>query len=1342
MKTKLLAIGLCALAAFIPVQAADPVAPTGKEWEDCENLSLNKEPARATFTSFQDVKSAMKILPENSQYWKSLDGKWKFHWVKHPDERIKDFYKEDFDVSKWNDIKVPSNWQIEGYGVPIYANQPYIFKRDWPRVMSEPPPHFTTYTYRNEVGAYRRDFEVPQDWDGREVFINFDGVDSFFYLWINGKYVGFSKNSRDPAAFNITKYLKPGQNSVSAEVYRNSDGSYLECQDMWRLSGIFRTVAIYSVPQVHIRDFFALPKVGEGTDGVIDGLNGARLNLEFKVRNLKSEAVVLDNSYQLGIRLYDPKGNEITYVTWDNDVTPGKPKLLADSSAAVKPLVGNVHASNEAVFNTSMYLPRVDVWSAEVPNLYTLILELQDMNGKVLETVSSTVGFRDVRVKNKIFYVNGQPVKLKGVNRHENFPDVGHAVTREQMMLDILRFKQANVNHVRNSHYTNAPYWYYLCDKYGIYVQDEANIESHGYYYGKDSLSHPKEWEAAHVDRIMTMVERNKNHPSIVMWSLGNEAGPGNNFKVAHAKLKERDTSRPTHYERNNNIVDIGSNQYPSVGWVANAAKGEMNIKYPFYISEYAHIMNNALGNLADYWDAIESSDYIMGGGIWEWCDQGLYAREDDGKVVVAAASKKDPKFVGYGGNFGDVPNDGLFIVKGVVFANRDPKPLYYEVKKVHQDIGIKAVDGTGKVEIFNKYFFKNLNEFDGINWELSEDGVVIQKGKLPIPDLAPRQKTVVQIPFRAPAWKPGAEYFVRLGFRLKEKTDWSPAGYELANGQVAVANPQTEIPALAVSGKGVPEISEKPNGDVVISNATSKAVFNKATGTLSSLVYNGKEILQPGQGPELNAIRAVLNNDGWAWNQWFSQGLHNLKHKVDAFDVELAPEGKYVRVVTRIISQGEYAETIGAVTSGKIQINRKQKLGPDDLRFVTTAIWTILPEGDIALQSVIRPEGPNIPLPKLGYKLELPDSYSKFTYFGLGPDENYPDRKSGSYAGQYSVAVKDLFVPYAKPMDMANREEVRWVAMTDAKGDGALFIADGETMAASALPWSVDELMAATHPYKLPKDTGRVVLNLDATTCGLGGASCGPAPIARDIPRSNKAYSFNLIIRPVKKGTNLATAARVTFPSVAPVFAERDSRNGEVTLSTATEGAVIKYSVNKGAEQVYSGPFKLTTEGTVTARAEKAGLTATPAIAIEFGKFVPRAELRIVSVSSEQPGDEATKMLDHNSSTMWHSNYGLTQANYPHTVDIDIGEVRTLQGFSYLPRQEGTNGRIKDYTFFVSLDGKNWTEVKKGSFPNNASQQKVRFDKAVEARYFRFLMRSEQTGQDFAAIAELDIIQ
>jgi len=1279
-------VGLLGLAAMLhPLPArgqesADP-SPTGKEWEEEQNLSLHKEPPSATFASFGDLDTALQILPEHSRYWRSLDGAWKFNWVKRPEERPREFFQPSFDVSKWADIPVPSSWQCQGYGVPVYSNQRYLFQRDWPHVMGEPPADYTAVTNRNPVGSYRRDFLVPDEWSGRDVFLTFDGVDSFFYLWINGRYVGFSKDSRVPASFNITDYLQPGTNVVAAEVYRFSDGSYLECQDMWRLSGIFRSVSLQARPTTRIRDFFALPD----------------LDAEYRDGSLNITGEVVGNqadTSRIVATLYDAAGRTVV----------SEPAVVKDGR-----------------FAASLAVAHPLQWSAEVPNLYTAVLELKDAAGKTLEFVSAQTGFRKVEIKDHVFLVNGQPVKLKGVNRHENFPDTGHAVTRAQMELDLLRLKQANVNHVRTSHYPNDPYWYYLCNREGIYILDEANIESHGYYYGKDSLSHPKEWEAAHVSRVMAMVERDKNHPCVVVWSLGNEAGPGANFVAAERALKARDTSRPTQYERNNAIVDLGSNQYPSVGWTWQAAKGSRGIKYPFYISEYAHIMNNALGNLADYWEAIESSDLIMGAAIWEWCDQGLYKTNANGE-----------RYVAYGGDFGDAPNDGQFIVKGVVFADRTPKPCYAEVKHVYQNISVTSSNlESGTVEVFNKNFFTDLSGFE-VAWSLTEDGKVIQSGTLPAPAVGPHQKGRLKVPLRQPDFVPGAEYHLDLGFRLLEARTWAPKGYELATDQVSLPNPRPAKPELAIT-KAAMKVDQSPGAVTVRGNGFA-AEFDPHSGSLTQLTYDGKPMLD--RGTALNVFRCPLNNDVWTMDAWFSQGLRQLVHEATAFKVE--QDKNVVRISASVRSQGDHAERCLDFRGNHTRVEEGRKLDAAALEFESQWVWTIYGDGSVALQAAIVPNGPSIPLPRVGIELETPERLANVTYFGRGPDENYPDRQSGSRVGRYERTVRDMFVPYARPNDMANREDVRWMALTDAAGAGLLFASLGNPISAQVLPYSASELLQANHPPELPA-TKRSVLNLDTAVLGMGGASCGPGPLDRDIPRSNRAYHLGILIRPLAPKSDPAALARVAATSVAPVAFWFQKQ--ELVLTSGTPGAAIHYTVNNAAAAVATGPVPVKTEDVVQAWAEHPGMMPSPKSRFVVPAMPDRYGYSIAYVSSQERGEgDAKNLIDGDPGTYWHTEYGLTLAKHPHTVDIDLGKEKTFGSVSYLPRQNGANGRVAQYRFEVSGDGETWTVVAEGRFPNRAERQTVTLGKKVTARYLRFVALSEVNGQDFASAAEIDV--
>ncbi|WP_265593981.1 glycoside hydrolase family 2 TIM barrel-domain containing protein [Haloferula sp. BvORR071] len=1312
MKMTLLAtIGL--LAAF-PASAQD--APTGQEWQQEQNLSLHKEKPRASFASFPDHASAQAVVREKSPFFQSLDGPWKFHWVGNPSERPADFYKPDFDVSTWKDILVPSSWQLEGYDTPIYSNQSYTFKRDWPKVMGEPPKDWPAFKDRNPVGSYRRTFTIPANWDGKEVFANFDGVDSFFYLWVNGQYIGFSKDSRTLAAFNITKALKPGENVIAAEVYRYSDGSYLECQDMWRLSGIFRSVYLNATPKFQIRDVFALPDLDANyKDGT--------LKVVTKIRNLGATEAATP---QLALSLIDAQGKVVA----KSEVGPGEEQITP--------------AGQEDDISAKLELTNPLKWTAETPNLYTLVIESQSRTGQgVIEAVSLRTGFRKVEIKDGRYLINGQPVKLKGTNRHEMEPDTGHAVSRERMMQDIVRLKEANINHVRTCHYPNDPYWYELCDIYGIYLMDEANIESHGYYYGDQSLSHPPEWKAAHVDRVVNMVQRDKNHPSVIFWSLGNEAGPGKNFQAAHDALKAIDTSRPDHYERNNKIPDVDSTMYPGVDWVASLAAQKGRTK-PFYICEYAHTMNNAMGNLDDYWQAIDSSDNIIGASIWEWQDQSIYAKEVDGKVTVdLARGKPEPgvkKFEAYGGNFGDKPNDGLFILKGVVFANRDPKPAFAEVKRVYQDIVVTSKEpSSNRVEVFNKYFFRNLSDFD-IRWSLSENGKQIDEGSLPPLDLAPRQKTELVIPLKKIERVAMNDYALRVSFHLKEDTAWQKKGYEVAASQIIA--PRTSRPEVSMQVKNSGLQVEDKEGLITVSggNLVSprnglKAVFDRKTGGLVSLNSGDTELPNTG----LHAFRAFTDNDKWTANAWFGNGLHTLADKATEVSIDKASSGDYIRIIAKVRSQGQTADKVPEQNSGFHRIVKGAPIPENGFHFESTFAWTIFPGGILSFDSVGYGVGPSIVLPAIGQELHFQPELNRFTWYGRGPGENYPDRKTGSDLGLYSAGIKDLFVPYPKPMDMANHEDVRWCAIADEKGRGYAIASRSGSMSAAALPWTAMDLLQARHPQDLPA-TKRSVLTLSDRVLGLGGASCGPIPMERDIVRSD-AYRFGYTLFTLGSQDSAAQLGNLDVPVVAPVLIQRN-RSGRIVLDTPTADARISYRVNGGNWQTWKDPFVLKQAGTVEAKAEKEGKLPAPPTSRDFPYSLPKDSWKIVKADSEQKDEgEATNAIDGKPDTYWHTQWQAGSPRPPHELVIDLGMKAELSGITVLPRQEQENGRIGEYEVFTSLDGAAWSSAAKGKFSGGQGLERVNFDKPREAKFVKLVALSEIKNNPWSAVAEFDVI-
>ena len=1090
---------LCSTVTFAQSAAANTPAQADRpEWNNPETLSLHKERPRAWFFSFADTESARKVLPEHSAFWRSLDGDWQFHWSPDPDSRPADFYKPGYDASAWDLIPVPSSWNIVGlqkdgtqkYGTPIYVNQKVIFQHkvavdDWRGgVMRTPPEDWTTFKARNEVGSFRRTFSLPEAWKGREVFLNFDGVDSFFYLWINGEYVGFSKNSRNTAAFDISPWLQPGENLLAVEVYRNSDGSFLEAQDMFRLPGIFRSVYLTATPKVQIRDLRIYPDLdGQYRDG--------ELRIQADVRNLGGKAV---KEYSLDYTLFKMERY--------GDAT----EPVAGAGAQVK--VGSLEKGQEVTAETRMPVQNPAKWSAETPDRYVLVACLKDRRGKVVETVSAITGFRKIEIRDtpaaedefglagRYWYFNGKPVKLKGVNRHETDPSRGHALTRALMEQDVMMMKRANINHVRLSHYPDDPWWYYLCDKYGLYLEDEANIESHEYYYGDASLSHPKEWEAAHVDRVLAMVHAQLNHPCIVIWSLGNEAGPGHNFVAAYEALKKVDTTRPVQYERNNDIVDMGSNQYPSIEWTRAAVTGKLDIKYPFHISEYAHSMGNACGNLIDYWQAIESTNFFCGGAIWDWIDQTMYNYTPSGW-----------KYPAYGGDFGDKPNDGQFVMNGIVFADRTPKPQYYEVIKVYQHIDVKAVDAEkGVFEVFNKRYFTDLSDVR-LRWRTFADGHPAGEGFLPLGKVGPRARVRVQLPDLP--LDPARENFVNFEFVQAEDLPWADRGYTVARDQFLL-NAAAPKPAPQ---PGDPVRLQTAGTRVTVSGKGFEAVFDRETGTLAALRYNGVPVLS--EGPKLNAFRAFTNNDNWFYESWFEHGLHNLRHRVLSSDVRTAEDGSVV-LTFRVESQAPCGAKIhGGTASGRNSVEEltDKPFGPDDFKFTAVQTWTVRPDGSVELSADIDSNKPDLILPRLGYLLRVPAGLSEFTYYGRGPVGNYPDRKSGQFIGLYRNTVDGEFVPFPKPQDAGNHEDVRWCALTDRSGLGLKAVADG-TMSASVSRWSALDLTLAGHIHELPRP-GDTYLRLDLGVTGLGGNSCGQGGPLQEDRVTAGPHRFGFTLRP-----------------------------------------------------------------------------------------------------------------------------------------------------------------------------------------------------------------------------------
>ncbi|WP_199269721.1 glycoside hydrolase family 2 TIM barrel-domain containing protein [Mucilaginibacter lacusdianchii] len=1033
---------------FASVQDTMKGAPVPAEIENPEMLGIHKEPAHATLMPYGNLTEALKANRRASSLTMSLNGTWKFNWVKWPQQRPVDFYKTSYNVSGWKDIKVPSNWQLEGYGTPYYSNYNYIFQKDFPRVMSTPPKKFTAYDERNPVGSYRREFNVPAAWNGRRIFVTFDGVDAGFFIWVNGKKVGYSVNSRNAAEFDLTSYVKPGKNMIAVEVYRFTTGSYLEDQDMWRLSGIFRNVTLWSSPQEHIRDYFV------------------KTNLDKQYRDAQVEVNAKVKNY--GSTVMQP--NDLTATLYNgNQVVKG---------ATAKKSIPALQPGQEIEVKLTFSVSKPEKWTAETPKLYTTVLTLTKGN-RTIETLSSRTGFRSIEIKGRLFMVNGVPVKLKGVNRHENWPDDGHAITEAQMVKDMLLIKQANCNHVRTCHYSDDPRWYELCDEYGIYLVAEANIESHGAW---DEFNEDPRIKAALIDRNVANVESFKNHPSVVIWSLGNECGSGgSNFRAIVKTIKAIDTSRPTHYEgfgiKADNPADLDSRMYTSPADVEKIANSDKYTK-PFYMCEYAHAMFNSMGSVDVYNDLFDKYPSLMGGAIWEWQDQGVYNRRDPNHPITA-----------FGGGFGEFPNDHYFIHKGVVFSDRSLKPDYPELKHAYQWISIKPKDlRNGIVTVKNRYQFTNLNALSA-RWELTEDGVSVATGVLQVGEIQPGKEADVKIPLAVNP-KPGAEYFLRVSFALAADQLWAKKGYEVAEQQFELPIAKPALVRNDAAGKLT--VSDAQN-KIEITGESFKLTFDKKTGTFSKIEQAGKNLLTENGGPMLHLWRAPHRNDDmYADEGWEKKGLKNITW------------------VTNSVSGKQ-------LSSNKAEIRVSLTgTGKEDFTIQHQVVYTISADGVIHAANQVSFSDPKVVLARIGVRMFLDKQLDSFTYFGRGPMENYSDRKSGFDIGRFSSTVDNQLTPYEKPMEAGNHEDIRWAQLQMKNGSGIKVKQDTSLLQVSALPYSDEEMEKVEYKIDLPKSKA-TVLCVSHKTLGVGSNSCGPSPLEPYVvyaKPTNFSYDIQLVTK------------------------------------------------------------------------------------------------------------------------------------------------------------------------------------------------------------------------------------
>lgn len=1037
--------------------------PAAEDWQNEKVFRINKEPARATFLPYQDPQSALGQDPAKSPWYQSLNGTWKFHYAGAPHLAVKEFQSPDLDDSDWDDIEVPSNWQLKGYGIPLYTNLIYPFRADPPFVMGTPPSNFTNFPedQRNPVGTYRRAFDIPAAWQGRQVFLTFNGAGSALYLWINGRQVGYSQDSRTPAEFNITPYIKPGANFAAVRVYQNSDGSYLEDQDTWRLSGLFRDVYLWSSAPVDLADF----EVKADLD-----------RLSYQIGSFSVTAWIanrLDSAKQVTLtaELIGPDGRSL-----------GRP----ETQAVIQP------GSAQSVALEIRQIADIKAWSAETPTLYKLLLTLKDENQSRIADYSANVGFRSSEIKEGRFLVNGQPVLIKGVNRHENNPLTGYTITPRQMEAEIKLMKQLNINAVRTSHYPPDAHFLDLCDRYGLYVWDEANIESHGMMYTRKCLAKNTDWGPAHLDRISNMVQRDKNHPSVVVWSMGNEAGDGVNFENAAAWIHARDASRPVHYEIARDDltprphVDMLSSMYLEPhrfeAYSQSQAKLPPSLRKPLILCEYSFARGNSNGSLGDYWKAFDANPAAQGGFIWDWADKALLKTE--------TINGKPFSYYAFGGDFGDVPNDGGHLICGILLPDLQITPKALEACKAYQDIAVESsqVNQEGiDLSIRNRFFFTDLQGLD-VDWTLTRNGLPDKNGSAVMGPVPPRQAGPLHIPLSSQGADKNAEYHLLLKWKLAADASWAPKGHVLAWQQLAL-NQNNSWGVSAVNTSGTPAVEDDPAGPAirVTANGTTYE-FNRKNGHLSRIAQNGTELLTSPM--HLEFWRAPVNNDrGMGANRklsvWKTAGRNTA---VTDTRIEKLPQAV------------------------KVTMNLSIPAGQSE----ATLTYTVLNSGQLDTDVNFRPDKEMPMLMRVGMSCQIPGRCDTWQWYGRGPHENYWDRKESSWIAVHEGKVRDLFFNYVEVEEGGNRTDIRWASFTGADRRGLRIEALGENLLEiSAYPWTIQQLETAKHPHELPAP-GDLTVNIDLHQMGIGGINgWGGHPLEQYKLHAGKEYSYRFLLTP-----------------------------------------------------------------------------------------------------------------------------------------------------------------------------------------------------------------------------------
>jgi beta-galactosidase len=1000
-----------------------------RSWEMPECVGLNRLPARSPLVPFPDLETAARGVREESPWFRSLDGRWRFRLCEAPEETPPDFAAEAFDDAEWAELEVPGNWTLQGFDRPHYTNIQMPFP--------EAPPHVPA---RNPTGLYRRRFELPSAWRDRRVVLHLGGIESVGRVFVNGRFVGMSKDSRLPAEYDLTPHVRPGANLVAIQVVRWSDASFLEDQDHWWMAGIHREVFLYATGTTWLADV-------QADAGLADDLATGRLRLRIAV----GTGADLAPGWRVRAELRAPTG-----------------RRLRKALEAEVPVDRNPYLFRGHEVSLVSSWPRVRRWTAETPALYHLLVALVDPDGDTREVVTCRLGFRRVEIRDRQLLLNGEPVRIRGVNRHDHDAWRGKAVTREGMREDAVLMKRFNFNAVRTAHYPNDPHWYELCDELGLYVIDEANVECHAHWA---SLCRDPRYTAAFVDRGMRMVQRDKNHACILAWSLGNESGCGPNQAAMAAWIRAYDGTRPLHYEGaifgdwrgGRALSDIVCPMYAPVEAIAAwSQRPAADDPRPLILCEYAHAMGNSSGGLVDYFEAFERLAGVQGGFIWDWADQGIARTDEAGQTWFA-----------YGGDFGDTPHDANFCINGMVGPDRTPHPAMWEFKKLAQPLAVEASDlRQGRLWVRSRQHFADLGWLRG-RFEVTVDGEVVQRGRLPVTRTAPGRRERVTLPLQRDRLAPGREAFLTVRFRTARDLPWAPAGHEVAWEQLSLPIPRSRARAPARRSRSSAPTAREQGDRLVVEAGSTRVVFDRSEGVLASFTRDGRELLV--DGPRLQLWRAPTDNDGIkAWGgagkplaRWLAWGLHALRTETDTVRWGRTRDG-----AVRVAVAGR-----ALAAAGRVILQRH--------------VYRVLETGEVVAEHAVRVPREIDDLPRVGVALALRGDLGWLTWYGRGPHESYDDRKAGAAIGRYEGAVADQYVPYVMPQENGNKTDVRWLSLTAPDGAG-LHVAGQPLLEFSAHHFRANDLYRALHTHEIARRE-EVVLSLDARQCGVGTAAVGP---------------------------------------------------------------------------------------------------------------------------------------------------------------------------------------------------------------------------------------------------------